>query len=148
MFALKLHMHKMNEEMMQPDEQPECIIFSSAESSTTFLLNDHELIHDGKLYDVSCMEKKGDKVICYCERDGEEEDMLAAYSVKTKEAFDSGTASSVSKVQKVEKISAFSVAKTIILQCNNFFTNEKRFSIIIPFRITSVKASVFIPPEA
>ena len=143
MFFLKLYSHE-KQEWNRGDEKgnQEIVVVSKAHSSETFFVNDHELMHKGKLYDVKYKEKKGEAIVCYCERDGAEENLLSSFDLKTKDSF-GNSFSANSKTQKIVKLSIFEnavkfLSLTPIQQSQNLISYLEP-----PFRLSSVSESFF-----
>ncbi len=125
-------------------------VFNSGDKKTlsqTYFVNDHELIHEGKLFDIKKVTEKDGWLICYCERDGDEETILSSFDLKTKDSFDNSFSGN-SKTQKVVKLSLFekvnleSWAKPVLKIKN------KIHSLQFLFHSSAFADSFFVPPDA
>lgn len=148
MFFLKLNSLEENNWYKEGNSSAlERIEVSSVGSRGTYFINEHELVHDGKLYDVKHKESKGDAVVCYCERDGNEEELLASFDVHTKNCF-SHTATSKTKTPRVVKLSVFEKAAPpfeLDARCASAMIIEM---VRDPFLSSVLSESFFVPPDA
>jgi len=150
MFFLKLYSHELKEWNRVPSEREQALVViriadGKAEKETYFI-NGHELIHNGKLFDVKVKTKRGNDLLCYCERDASEENLLSSFNLKTKDSFDNSFAAD-SKTQKVVKLSIFENEGTARLQVPVVTGLDLNPCFKIPFRLSSVCDSFFVPPE-
>src|SRR6188768_1354480 len=81
MFALRIYAHQVREWSSFADDELEIITVSASEKGhDTFQVNDHELFHHGKYFDIKFKKRRGDEIVFYCHPDTEEEGIYASFA--------------------------------------------------------------------
>lgn len=148
MFMVKLYTHEFREwRSVSENETLEKIIIHSHDGKRdSYFINANELVHQGKLYDVKHKEIKDGDLICYCERDGSEENLLASFNLKTTDHF--GTLlSSKANSQKVVKLSVFQVSEILSMHVHAASGTAVNISDKVSLYQNFCCNSVFVPPD-
>ena len=124
----------------------EIVIVSQQHTKSTFFLNSHELVHNGKLYDIKYKIARGDEMVCYCERDSEEENLLSSFDL-TMKSTDGKVPSANSKTHLILKLSDFENTYRCDFLRNLRFSNSSLSGIAGVFYNPVFIDSFFIPPE-
>ena len=146
MFLVQLNSFHENYEL-RIGKNLEIITVAKSNSFKTFFINDHELVHEGKLYDIKYSETTGDDMICYCERDNDEETLFSSFETHTRNCFDH-THSSGPKTQRVVKVSIFEMTAVQGIQVHEFgscILLKSGYNILRPHDASDY---FFVPPEA
>jgi len=149
MFALRLYSHQEKEwTAFFDDEELEVITLGADDlkSHDSFLVNDHELFHHGKYFDIKYKKRRGDEIVFYCHPDEEEAGLYTSLDTHLKVEPGLSTTSK-QKLLKVVKVSVFENDPGKIL-----FGHQKMNGIVFP-NYTSlipflVENPVFVPPDA
>jgi hypothetical protein len=149
MFALRLYSHQEKEwTAFFNEEELEIIAVSSNDlkNHDSFLVNDHELYHHGKYFDIKFKKTTGNQIVFYCHADKEESGLYSGLDSHLKdEAGLSNT--SKQKSVKVVKLSVFEKVQDTI-----FFGPEKIHQSVLasntPLRSFFLGNPVFVPPDA
>jgi len=124
----------------------EIVIVSMENPGRNFFINDHELVHDGKLFDVKYKEVAGNSYICHCERDHDEETLLSSLDVQTQNYFDNSHSSKPNSTS-VTKISVFETT-TIPFELSLSGSMDVILkSTCAPFISPGSIDSFFVPPD-
>jgi hypothetical protein len=148
-FVMQLNDHQSKEfSSYYEDEELEMITVNAndVQGDETFLVNNHELFHHGKYFDIKYKKTKGDKIVFYCHSDKEEGSLYASLDLRLKDA--SGMAKSSSqKSPQVVKLSVFDNEQgQIFIDQDNF--SEINFPYIIAKKTIAQGNAVFVPPDA
>ncbi|MEO8088398.1 MAG: hypothetical protein ABI763_16380 [Bacteroidota bacterium] len=124
----------------------EIVVVSSENSGETFFINEHELIHEGKLFDVKYKEFKGSLIVCHCQRDNDEETILSSLDVHTNNCFDNKCSSSP-KSNTITKLSVFESAKLLLEVKPDCGVHMILESVCYNFFAAGTTDSFFVPPD-
>ena len=148
MFAMRLNEHQTDAWSAIYDEEELEIISVKADDAKnhdTFLVNDHELFHHGRYFDIKYKKRRGDEIVFYCHPDHEEEGLFASFDRHVKN--DEGTTTcSKQKLLKIVKVSVFEKdsGKIIFKQneiCEINFQFDNGMNPFLPCN------TVFVPPD-
>jgi hypothetical protein len=149
MLVFRLNDHQANEwSASWEDEDLEIITvkIDGNNDGETYLVNGHELFHDGKYFDIKYKKRRGDEIVFYCHPDHEEQGLYASLNQHVKE--DAGTSGcSNQKLLKVVKVSDFEKVphKTLFDQ---YRSGEVVFQMHHGLNPLSLCNGVFVPPDA
>jgi len=150
MFLLKLNSHESRQLNNRPDADAlEVIVLSNADAGSdgkTFFVNNHEIIHNGKLFDIKFKTKRGDDIVLYCEADGAEENLNASFDLKTQDVF-GNTLTSKSSSQKIVKLSVFEQVNEISSLTPSLSINDLKTFSSPPHCLSALVNSFFVPPD-
>jgi hypothetical protein len=149
MFALMLSSHQEKEwTAFFHEEELEIISVNTNDLGIhdSFLVNDHELFHHGKYFDIKFKKTRGNEIIFYCHPDEEESALYSSLDTHLKdEAALSNPANQ--KLLKIVKLSVFDNGPDSILLIQEKFPEaEIPYDIPLPFFL--VCNPVFVPPDA
>jgi hypothetical protein len=149
MFVLSLNDHQAEEWSAHYNEGELEIItvkIGDNNNSDTYLVNDNELFHHGKYFDIKYKKRSVDEMVFYCHPDHEEEGLYASLDQHVKDGTGT-TSSSNQKLLKIFKVSDFEKdnGKTFFIR-NEICDLEFQFrNALNPFPGCN---SVFVPPDA
>jgi hypothetical protein len=148
MFIVKLYSHEEAQwNSADANETYEMIAVPvNGNSEGTYFINGKELIHQGKLFDVKFKMLNGNRMLCWCERDGSEENLLSDFNGQTLTHFDTAI-SPESKSLKVVKVSVFESLRAYCYCFSNSSQDNLTSFFKIPFHSSAITDSVFVPPD-
>lgn len=148
-FFLQIYSHEMNELNNFSGDESDLVVLQLCETNPEGLvfLNAHEIMHNGKLYDVKFRENRGAYTLLYCRHDGGEENLFAAFDLKVKDCFGYENQGS-QKMPKVIKVSAFENTKRMASVNAQLHVVTMMQTDETLFRQFPFVNSFFVPPDA